>query len=682
MSSGLKAPSLYLVDAHALIFQVFHAIPGMSSPTGLPTNALFGFTRDMLFLRAEKRPDFLVCAFDVSGPTFRDEIYPEYKAHRAPMPDDLQLQIPEIYRLLEAMRIPVIAQQRFEADDVIATLATAAAAQGTDVFICTSDKDARQLIDDRIRIYNLRKHEVLDRDALVADWGIAPEQVVDLQALTGDSVDNVKGVAGIGIKTAAKLLQEYQTLDNILAAAANETGNGSGRGTKKTAVRSALTPRLAEKIRESVVAVALSRRLVRLDTDVPIPIDWETWRLRDWDADRLLALFKEWGFHRFADQVRKERTWSSQGPDVGDQRSEVRGQKPGKMGRKLEKDGEQSQRELFPPHIDDSSEEARAPAAEPFVDDWKATYHLIDTAEQFESFFDQLRQQKRFALDLETTGLEPRLAEIVGLAFSWEAGVGWYLPVRGPEGSSILDPAATLARLRPILEDTAVAKINQNIKYDMLVLRQHGVTLAGIAGDSMVADYLLHAGERSHNMEVLARTHLSHQVIPITDLIGKKGKKQLRMDQVATARVAEYSGEDADVAWRLCAVLEPQLDGALRKLYEELEVPLIEVLAELEFNGIRLDVPLLKRQGEEMGRMLAALEQDIYRLAGREFNIASLKQLRHVLFDELKLPVQRKTGITSEASTDQDTLERLAALKSHPGHELPKKIMSTPCRPW
>jgi DNA polymerase-1 len=639
----------------------------MSSPTGLPTNALFGFTRDMLFLRSEIRPDFLVCAFDVSGPTFRDEIYPEYKAHRAPMPDDLQLQIPEIHRLLEAMHIPVIGLQGFEADDVIATLATAAADQGMDVFICTSDKDARQLIDDRVRIYNLRKHEVLDRDALLADWGITPEQVVDLQALTGDSVDNVKGVGGIGVKTAAKLLQEYGTLDNLLAAAEAEgteraatTVKEIGRGGTRSAVRApraALTPRLAEKIREAGETVALGRRLVRLDTHVPIAIDWHAWRARDWEAGRLLALFKEWGFHRFADQVRKE--------------SMVGGQSSVEMG----KQAEPRQGELFPAG-DDTEEPANGQASEPFVDDWKATYHLVDSPETLESFRKELRKQKRIALDLETTGLEARRADIVGLAFCWEAGTGWYLPVRGPEGASLLDPAEALARLRPVLEDPAIAKINQNIKYDMLVLRQHGVILAGVAGDSMVADYLLHAGERSHNMEVLARTYLSHQVIPITDLIGK-GKKQLRMDQVATARVAEYSGEDADVAWRLCGVLEPQLerDGALRQLYDELEVPLIEVLAELEFNGIRLDVPLLKRQSEEMARGLAAIEQDIYRLAGREFNIASLKQLRQVLFDELRLPVNRKTGTTGEASTNQDTLERLAALKNHSGAELPRKIL-------
>ena len=286
-------------------------------------------------------------------------------------------------------------------------------------------------------------------------------------------------------------------------------------------------------------------------------------------------------------------------------------------------------------------------------------------------------------------------AEIVGFAFCWRAGEAWYLPLRGPQGSALLDTPSTLARLRPILEDAGVAKINQNIKYDLLVLRGHGIQPCGVAGDPMVADYLLHAGERSHGLEELSRRYLNHQVIPITDLIGKKSRKtpQLSMDQVPTERVAEYSGEDADVAWRLCEIAgntagergcdsarEAQSEGLTpparrsRKLYDDVEIPLIEVLAELEYNGIRLDVPLLRRLSADMGQQLAAIEKEIYDLAGHAFNIGSLVQLRKVLFEELKLPVQGRTGITGAASTDQETLEKLAAL-DHPGAALPRKIL-------
>lgn len=602
----------------------------MTSPSGLPTNALFGFTRDVLFLRTEKKPDYLLCAFDLPGPTFRDQIFPEYKAHRPPMPDDLQPQIPLIRQLLDAMRVPVLGQTGFEADDLIATVATAAARRGLDVFICTSDKDCRQLISDRVRMYNLRKKEILDREALWKDWEITPEQVIDLQTMVGDSVDNVPGVPGIGLKTAAKLLQEHGTLDNILANIDRIPG-----------------AKRQENLRGAAITIELSKKLVRLDTAVPLEMDWEAWRVRPPDVNRLVNLFREWGFHRFQTMVRTE---------FKEQESQA-----------IEAPATARQRDLFA-DVPDGEAESVAANRSHFQGH---QYHLVDIPESFEKFVQELGKQKRIAVDLETTNLEPRRAEIVGLAFAWKEGEAWYLPVRGPAEDKKLDPTQTLARLKPILKDANVAKVNQNIKYDQMVFRQSGVALGGIAGDSMVADYLLHAGERSHNLDDLSARYLNHQTIPITDLIGK-GSQQLRMDQVSTPRVAEYSGEDADAAWRLCGLLESQLSQqGLEKLYRDLEIPLIEVLAELEFNGVRLDVPFLERLSGEMARQLSTIEDEIYKLAGRTFNIASPKQLREILFDELKLPTQRRTGITGEASTGQETLERLAAL----GHALPTKIL-------
>jgi DNA polymerase-1 len=626
MASGNNQGCMYLIDAHSLIFQVFHAIPAMTSPTGLPTNALFGFTRDVLFLRTEKKPDYLLSVFDVPGPTFRDRIYPEYKAHRAAMPDDLQPQIPLIHQLLEAMRIPVLGQSGFEADDIIATVATEAAQRGLDVFICTTDKDCRQLIGDRIRMYNLRKKEVLDREALFKDWEITPEQVIDLQAMVGDSVDNVPGVPGIGLKTAAKLLGEHGTLENILANIERIPG-----------------AKRQENLRAAGEQIRLSRSLVRLDTEVPMTFDWPGWRVQPPDVKRLVKLFREWGFHRFQSEVQTQF-----------KEQELPGEKAKTSAR---------QRDLFA----DVSESAAVQKSS-FANH---QYHLVDTPESFEKFLAQLATQRRFAVDLETTSLSPRQAEIIGLAFAWKEGDAWYVPVRGPAEDRKLDSAQVLSRLKPILEDPAVDKINQNIKYDQMVLRQNGIALNGLAGDPMVADYLLHAGERSHNLDDLSIRYLNHQVIPITDLIGK-GSQQRVLDQVSTARVAEYAGEDADAAWRLCGMLESQLSQqGLNKLYHNLEVPLIEVLAEMEFNGVRLDVPFLERLSREMANQLSSIEEEIYRLAGRQFNIASPKQLRDVLFDELKLPTQRRTGITGEASTGQETLERLAAL----GHALPTKIL-------
>ncbi|MCI0462458.1 MAG: DNA polymerase I [Gemmataceae bacterium] len=634
MAAGHNDKNLYIVDAHGLIFQLFHAVGQMSSPSGVPTNALYGFTRDILSLRNERRPDYLLCAFDVAAPTFREKIAPDYKANRKPPDSDLQLQIPLIVQMLQAMRIPTLGVEGFEADDVIATVAVAAAKKGINVFICSSDKDLRQLVSDRIKIFDLRKQRIFDSAALKDDWGITPEQVIDYQSLVGDSVDNVKGVEGIGAKTAAKLLQDYGTIENLLANVDKISGD-----------------KRRENLRAAGPILERNRKLVRLATDVPLTLDWEGWRLRDWDAPRLFPLFREWGFRRYADQVRDSI------PPPPPPKAEEQGPK-------------EVQGELFP--AEEGSDPAPAPARAPRPSDgWKGNYRLVDTPEKFQGFLAELKKQSRFAVDLETTDLDPRRAEIVGYAFCWKEGEAHYLPVRGPKGDATLDPKKVIARLRPVLEEPGVAKVNQNIKYDWMVLRRHGINLAGVVGDPMLADYLLHAGDRNHNMEVLARDYLHHQVIPITDLIGKKGKGQKRMDEVATAQVAEYAGEDADVALRLCDLLEPRLQPeGLRPLYDDLEVPLIEVLAELESNGIRLDVPFLKRLGQDMDRQMQGLEKEIYQHAGHEFNVASLKQLRQVLFDELKLPVRRRTGIKNEPSTDQETLEELADL-----HPLPRKLV-------
>jgi DNA polymerase I len=643
----MSPESLYLIDAFSLIFQVFHAIPEMTSPSGLPTNALFGFTKDMFFLRNQQKPTYLVVCFDMPGKTFRDELYADYKANRGPMPDDLQLQIPLIQQMLEAMRVPVVGLEGFEADDLIATLATAGAAQGTDVFICSSDKDCRQLLSDKVKVFNLRKQEIFDAGTLMKDWGVRPEQVIDYQTLVGDSVDNVPGVEGVGPKTASKYLQDYGTIENLIAHV-NDL-----KGKKK------------ENLLAGIPKLDLSRKLVTLDRHVSVPLLWDKWRVQPWDGPKLLELCRTWGFRGFADQVRA----SIQHEPVQTKQQIVQGS-------------------LFG---DQPSEAAPVNAA-----DWPHEYHLVNDADKFATFMQQLQQQPRFAVDLETTSLDAHQAEIVGLAFCWQPGEAWYLAVRGPAGEPLLDPNTALAKLKPVLEDANIGKLNQNIKYDWQVFKNSGIHVVGIVGDSMLADYLLHAGTRNHNLDALAMDHLQHRNISITELIGK-GKKQLRMDQVPTARVAEYAGEDADVAWRLCEKLEPMLvelgfmrseperqrgaEHALRWrsgsdifLYDDIEIPLIEVLAQMEYTGIRLDVPLLQRMSAEMAASLATLEADIYALAGREFNIASVQQLREILFTHLGFKSIKKTNIGAEASTDQETLEALARL-DHPHVEFPRKLL-------
>jgi DNA polymerase-1 len=507
---------------------------------------------------------------------------------------------------------------------------------------------------------------------LLEDWGVAPEQVVDLQAIVGDSVDNIKGVPGIGIKTGAKLLQEFGTLENLLA------NIDKVQGAKKQ-----------ESLRACGEIVALSRQLVRLATDVPIKEDWEAWKVQPMDVDRLMTLCREWGFHGIANQIR------AQGKSTGPVQGELFGDEMFPFGAnapatpvhhsRVEKEDKGAgtsslagSRSRLVTEREPASDVPSEPQRGEVNAKWNATYTLIDTPEAFKSLVAELKKQPRFAIDLETTSLMPLEAEIVGIALCWKPGEAYYLALRGPDDARVLDTKAVLKALRPLLEDPKKAKVNQNIKYDLLVLRGKGIELQGIASDSMVADYLLHAGQRVHNLEDLSKRYLDHQVITITELIGKKSRKQpqLRMDQVPTDKVCHYAAEDADVAWRLMGILEEKLNKLpqLRQLYDELEVPLIDVLAEMEFNGIRLDVELLNRVSVEMGEQLAAIEKEIYSLAGHEFNIGSLPQLRKVLFDELKLPVQGRTGVTGEPSTDQENLEKLAALKL-PGAALPKKIL-------
>ena len=656
------ADALYVLDSHGMIFQMFHGIGPMSAPDGRPTNAVFGVTRAIMNLY-DHGADYLVAAFDRKEPTFREELYGEYKAHRPPPPSDLIVQEPMIAEVLAAMHIPVLSVAGFEADDLMATLAAEGAARGLMVHLCTSDKDCRQLLTDRVKIMNLRKGETLDAAGLKLDWGVEPNQVVDFQALVGDSVDNVPGVPGCGPKTAAKWLQLYGTLENLIVHA-DEVGG----------------PKLRDALKKSVAdgSLMLSRRLVRLDDRVPMPIEWDAWKRRDWDGQRLLELFTEFGFRGFANKVRSTLTKSGSDKNaailtsIGESpTSAVTADRPAPRGKtpKLPKPGKPS---LFDA-IDASGEAdldfafgANAPAAA-----WDVQYHTVDTPAKFDDFLRQLHQQARVTFDLETTSVDPMRADIVGYAFAWKEAEAFYLPVMGPVGSDLLDGPSTLAALKYVFEDPAISKVNQNIKYDQLVLRCQGVNLRGVSGDSMIADYLLHAGERSHGLDELSRRYLQHENISIKELIGK-GKNQLTMDQVPVAQVSTYACEDADTACRLTALLEPELiTTGMVSLYNTLEIPLIEVLAEMEFHGVRLNLPVLAAMSVQMEADLAAMETDIHALAGKPFNIGSPKQLREILFDEMKLPVQKKTGTTGEPSTDQESLEKLAAL----GHELPRRII-------
>lgn len=618
--SDLTGKRVWVVDAYGLIYQVFHAMPSeMSSPSGEPVGAVYGFVRDIFHLLEEHQPDYLFVAYDMPGPTFRHEAYDQYKANRAEMPEELPVQIDRIRQLLGLMEIPVLGVPGYEADDVMATLAQAVESLGGECVLVTADKDCRQLLSDQTQLFNIRKNAFYDAANLADDWGIAPEQVVDFQALVGDTSDNVPGVPLIGPKVARQLIEQYGTLDGVL----DHAEEVSGKKRKQNLI-------------EGRDLALLSRRLVQLDRETPVEIPWDEGRRGGGDPNAIKDVFRELDFRSIGNRV--ERLFG--------ENAEVPSGRPATTAAA-------------------PSQSPPAPASEKQIE---ATYHLVDTPEKFASFLQLLKLQRLISFDMETTSKHPRDADPVGYAFAWDNDNAWYVPVRAPEGMARLDPDETLEALRPILEDPSVAKIGQNLKYDMIVLRSVGVELQGLAFDTMVAAYLLEAGRRNHNLDDLAKYYLGHTTIKYSDICGK-GKNQKRIDEVPTTDVADYAGEDAIVPLLLMPILQKRLDAdELTPLWEDLERSLIDVLVELEYNGIAIDVERLGQLSIEHGERLRKLEAEIYELAGHEFNIASPKQLQQVLFEEAGLPVKKKTQ--TGASTDVEVLQELALI-----HPLPAKII-------
>ncbi len=614
---------IYILDVFSLVFQVFHGLPPMTGPAGQPTNAVYGFTRDVLKLLRDHRPSHLFCAMDSPGKGVRNEWYPEYKANRSEMPEDLVPQIPLIEEVMAGLGLPVLKVDGWEADDIFATIARRAAAAGHQVRIVTSDKDARQLVGPRVQIYHIRKDTFQDEAFVMDEWGVRPDQVVDFQSLVGDSVDNVPGIPLVGPKKAQVLLEQLGTLDEVLAHPDQARG---------------------KKLQENLVTYAdqarLSRRLVTLYDDLPLELDWDSQRVGPFDVDRLSRLLTDLGFRSLPAEIQalagQADTPSREVPRKGPPASTTAHGGTGAQG------------QLFV-HSD-------------------RKWTTVDTEDRFDDFLDTLKQQPRFCFDLETTGLDALTAEIVGWAFCWEAGQGWYLPVRGPAGEKLLDPQSVCEALGPLIEDPEIEKTNQNIKYDMLVLRQAGLRLQGIGVDPMIANFLLDAGARSHSLAALSEKYLNHSMIPISDLIGS-GKSQKSMAEIEVTRVAEYASEDADVAWQVCDLVTEDLRrDNLWDLYWDLERPLIPILAEMEHTGIRLDCDEFGHQARSVDGRLEELIGEIHELAGHTFNIDSPRQLREILFEELGLPIQKRTK--TGPSTDQSVLERLAPL-----HPLPERMI-------
>jgi DNA polymerase-1 len=639
------AKTLYIIDGHAHIYAA-HFAPmrqQLSSPSGEPTKATYIFTTALLGLIEKQKPDMIAVALDCKAPTLRTQVFAEYKANRPPMPEELPVQVERIREILEAMHIPALCLEGYEADDIIGTLARKAAGDGIDVLICSKDKDILQLLDHNVRTYDIKTGEITDSETMKQKMGITPRQIIDCLALEGDAVDNVPGVPLIGEKTARELIRQYGDLDNLYAHADEIKGK---RG---------------ENLRNAKKQAYLSRRLITLDCEVPIEMDYDALARTEPDKDRLTAIFTELGFNRLLEQIGARSESRLQAGEIPPIRSESRvdadRNPPSRL--KAELPTEADKKSLTRVNAVLPTDLTRRGSAATLVH----TYTLVDTPEKFEAFLADLRRQTLISVDTETTSRNAMRAELVGMSFSWQPGRAYYLAVRGPLGCRHLDIAAVRRELAPILADERIKKVGQNLKYDMTVLRNAQMPLGGVYFDTMVASYVLDPERMSHSLDNLALDFLNYESIPIVNLIGK-GKNQLTFDLVDLDTACEYSGEDADITYQMYLCLkdrlekEPQLD----RLFHEVEMPLVEVLTDLEYNGVSIDTGLLRRMSGELDTALGQVADQIYKEAGMVFNVDSPKQLAEVLFDKLRL-VPGRLG-KANRSTDAEVLDGL--IDDHP----------------
>ena len=587
-----KENTIYLIDGSSYIYRAYHAVRHLSTTQGLPTNATFGFTNMLLKLLSDRKPERMAMVFDARGPTFRHEIYEAYKANRPPMPEDLAVQIPYIKQVVAGMNIASLELAGYEADDIIGTLARAAEKKGFHVVMVTGDKDFKQLVSPATSIYDPMKDRTIDYAGLRKDFGLEPSQWVDAMGLSGDTSDNIPGVPGIGEKTAISLIKTFGSVDGIF--------KNLDKITRK-------------KLRENLInfreQAILSRRLVTINTEVPLSVELASLRVSDPDVERLARLFKDLEFQRLQKQ--------------------------------------------FPIKTDLSHKNYRA-----ILDD-----------EALKALIDELKQAGMFCLDIETTAKDPMQAQVVGISFACRPNEAAYIPLRhrysGAPGQ--LDPDRTLASLKPLLEDPNLAKVGQNIKYDWIVLKRSGIDLQGVIFDTMVASYLLNPTRRAHNLEAIAAEYLDHKMISYKEVAG--GKKGF--DEVPVQDAVPYACEDADITLMAYEVIEPKLqEGGFDSLFKELEMPLIPVLVDMELSGICVDGGRLEALSKEFERQLHETEDRIYAIAGERFNIQSHQQLGRILFEKLKLPIQKKTKKKTGYSTDVQVLTTLSF-----EHELPALVL-------
>ena len=587
--------TLYLIDGSAYVYRAYHAIRSLANSKGLPTNAAFGFTRMLIKLIEDRSPEYVVMFFDAKGPTFRHEIYKDYKANRPPMPEDLSIQIPYIKEITHGFNIPVIEMQGFEADDLIGTFRYQAEKAGFFVVMVTGDKDFFQLVTDNAVIWDPMKEKTIDIKTVRDDFGVEPYQMIDVMALSGDASDNIPGVPGIGPKTALSLIKTFGTVERLYER-----------------VHTITKKKQHENLVQYKEQAFMSKKLVEINIDVPFPFNPENFNYKTPDNTRLSKLFKNLEFRQL--------------------------------------------QQAFPKRSDLSNKNYRA------IYDMLALFDLIG----------RLEATEMFAIDTETTSKDPMKANLVGLSFSMKPDEAFYIPCAHdyPEAPAQLELKKVLSQLKPVLENPDVKKIGQNIKYDWMVLKRHGINLAGVIFDTMLGSYLINPSKRAHNLDQIALDFLDHKTMTYKEISGK-GKKDVSFSEIPLEKAVPYSCEDADITLMAYHVLMPLIDRAgLMELYNNVELPLVPVLMNMEMTGVCVDREKLMDLSKSFEHQLEQLEIMIYSIAGEEFNIRSSQQLGKILFEKLKLPVQKKTRKKTGYSTDVNVLTALTDK-----HELPELIL-------
>jgi len=618
---------LVLIDGSSYLYRAFHALPPLSNAQGEPTGALFGIV-NMLRGHLKEKPEYIAFVVDASGPTFRDDLDPQYKANRPPMPDDLRAQIEPMMKIVEALGMPILRVPGVEADDVIGTLAVQGAADGLKVTISTGDKDFAQLVRPNLALVNTMSGSRLDSDeSVMAKFGVRADQIIDLLSLMGDSVDNIPGVEKCGPKTAAKWLAEYGTLENVIAHA------------------DAIKGKIGENLRAALPRLPLNRQLATIKLDVPLDGGPTTLALREPHVDDLRVLYARYGFNQALKELGGGDAAATASAELAGMRNTAAGYARSAT----------------------SGDETLDPALAV-----KGTYETVQTREQLDAWIARLDGAAEFAFDTETDALDAMRANLVGLSFSAEPGSGCYIPVGHtyPGAPAQLDLRETLDALRPLLESARHRKLGQHGKYDIHVLRRHGVNIDGYADDTMLESFIWNSSATRHDMDSLAKRYLGYDTIKFEAVAGK-GAKQIPFSEVAIDDATTYAAEDADITMRLHRVLSAKLAEipTLQTVYREIEIPLVPVLARMEANGILIDADELRRQSVDLSRRMLAAQQKATELAGRTFNLDSPKQLQALLFDELKLPALVKTP-TGQPSTNEEALEAIADQ-----HELPRIIL-------